>query len=520
MDGPAATNLGHFFAQTARRTPDRVAIVDLWGGQRRSLTYAELDHRTDLAGGLLASAGVRPGDRVALLVGNRAEFVEVFFGAMRIGAVPVPLNVRQPAAALSFMIRDAGASAVVLDPDVAPMGMDLAEDLGLPIRVALGTTAPGPGWISYDADLGRFPIAPPALSPDGIALQPYTAGSTGRAKGVRLTHRGMLWAIELNQRHWPSSPEDSGLVAVPLFHKNAMRGTIKPMLFAGGRAVIMPRFEPRAFLQALAQERVTFAGGVPAVFAMMLEHRDLIETLDFTALRSFSVGSAVVPIELIDALERAFPGVKVKEAYGLTEGGGPLRAPIDGRPMPRGSCGVPAPEHEVRLVDGDGNDTPTEGELWTRSPYVTDGYHNLPELSQERIIDGWLRTGDIFRIDAHGFYHFMGRVDDMFSCGGENIYPKEVENILFAHPAVKDACVVPVEHPVKGFVPCAMVAVHGGAKATAEDIKAFALENGPAYAHPRTVQIVASLPLTGAGKVDRRAVREMMRSQTVPPTGA
>lgn len=502
-------NLGYFFRRIVEAAPDRTALVDLWGGAERTLSYRALDARMERFASALRSLGLRPGDRLALLVGNRSEYIEIFFGAMRAGIVPVPLNIKQSIENLEFMIRDAGCVAAVADIEVLPGGTQLVEGLGLSGRILLGGVRTG--WTGYEDALSAAPSAfTPALSPDGIAFQPYTAGSTGRPKGVRLTHRGMLWSIHSTQKFWPTEESEVGLVAVPLFHKNAMRGTIKPVLAAGAKAVLMPRFEPRAFLEALARYKVTFSGGVPAIFTMLLQHQDLIAKLDFSRLKVFSIGSATVPIELVDSLERSFPTLKVKESYGLTEGGGPLRAPVDGRPTPRGSCGTVAEGYEVKLVRPDGEEGVLEGELWTRNPCVTEGYHNLPDVTREKIVDGWLRTGDVFRVDADGFFYFVGRADDMFSCGGENIYPREVEELLLRHPAVRDVCVAAIPHDVKGLVPAAAVALHQNISVSPEELKQFAIENGPAYAHPRRIAIVDELPLTGAGKPDRKAVNSLL----------
>ena len=500
-------NLGYFFRNVTASFPDRTALIDLWGGKERVLSYRELDRRTDRAAALLLSLGLAAGDRLALLVGNRSEYLEIFFGAMRAGIVPVPLNVKQTADNLKFMITDAGCAGAAVDASSVANGMAIVEACGLRVKIAL-EYAP-PGWADYAAADAPADFAP-AISPDGIAFQAYTAGSTGQAKGVRLTHAGMLWSIRSTQELWPMAPSEVGLVAVPLFHKNAMRGTIKPAFYAGACVVLMPRFDARAFLHAAARYQATFAGGVPAIFSMLLEQEDLLASLDLSSLKLFAIGSAVVPGELIDALERAFPSVKVKESYGLTEAGGPLRDPVPKRPVSRGSCGVPTPGYEVKLMGIDGREGVSEGELWTRNPCVTAGYHNLPEVTRQKIIDGWLRTGDVFRVDEDGFYYFMGRVDDMFSCGGENIYPKEVENLLLAHPAVREACVVPVPHPAKGFVPAAAVILHGRKTTTADELKSFCLERGPAFAHPRRVIIVDELPLSGAGKPDRKAIQQQL----------
>ena len=518
-----ARNLGFFFDAALARTPDKVAIIDLFGGRERAVTYAMLDARMDGVARMLARLGVAAGERVGMIVGNRVEFIEFFFGAMRMGAIPVPLNTRLARDTLSYVLADADCVAVLVDPASGRDALSVAAGVPLAHRLLLDEHAPG--FLAYEDELARPApdVAPPPLDDDAQAFQPYTSGSTGRPKGAIMTHRGMLWYVDYNQRYWPTEPDARGLVALPLFHKNALRGTVKPVLFAGGSFVLMPAYEPKAYLAALATYRCTYSRGVAAVFTMFLQHRAYIDTLDLSALRSMSIGSAVVTPELLDAVERALPHVKVSESYGLTEGGSPLRAPLDGRPVPRGSVGVPAPEVEVKLVDAHGVENAREGELLTRSPYVCLGYHKLPEITAQKLQDGWLRTGDMFWVDDDGFYYFRSRVDDMFSCGGENVYPKEVENLLFTHPDVANAVVTPVPHAVKGSVPAAMVVLRDGASTTAAQLKAFCLEKGPAYAHPRFIETVPALPLNGAGKIDRAAAQTTLAADylTAPqPAGA
>ena len=364
---------------------------------------------------------------------------------------------------------------------------------------------PGAGGEQPDARI----VEPMAF--DDIAFQPYTSGSTGVPKGIALTHGGMIWGIEHSQTYWPLSPSDRVIVAAPMFHKNAMRGSVKPSLRAGASLVIMRSFDPRRYLQALSDYKVTSCSGVPTMFAEMLRHSDLVESLDFSALKRISMGSAIVPTELIDRLMAAFK-VTVRESFGLTEGGGAIRQPIDGRVPPRGSVGLVAPELEVKLVAPNG-EVADEGECWIRSPYVLREYVNLPELSRERIKDGWLRTGDILRRDADGFHYYVTRIDDMFVCGGENIYPKEVENLALKHPDVANVAVAPLTHDTKGFAPAAMVVLKAGKHVGEQELQNFFAENGPAFAIPRAIMFVDTIPLNGAGKVDRPLIRRTMEER-------
>lgn len=517
---PRADNLGYWCHVAARAAPDALAIIDLSGDAPRELTYRRLDERLDRFANCLRLHGLQPGDRLAMAIGNRFEFVEIMYGAMRAGVVPVPLNTKLGAETIDYILRDAGCVAAVVEPAVNAHVAALVDAMAPRLRLILDGERDG--WHAYEATLAEYAadFTPPPIAPDHPSFQPYTSGSTGRPKGVVLTHAGQLWWIRAAQRYWPSSPADRVLTAVPLYHKNAMAGVIKPMLHVGGSVVILPNFEPRRFLATLSHYRCTATGGVPAVFTLLLQQKDLIASLDFSALRSLKIGSAPTPKELMDAVEAAF-GVPVRESYGLTEGGPVMIGPpLDGRAAPHGSAGVAWPEGEIKLVNASGAVNRHYGELWVRNPGVTPGYYNLPDVNAQRLKDGWLKTGDLFACDAEGFYYFKGRTDDMFNCGGENVYPLEVENLLLRHPAVADASVVPVPHAIKGEVPVAMVVRSRDGAADEEALKRFCLSNGPAYAHPRRIVFVEALPLNGPGKTDRKIVAAQMRAHlsdsTVP----
>jgi long-chain acyl-CoA synthetase len=504
-------NLGYFSWSAAQHRWDAVAIIDLSREQAIEVSYARFDERLDRFAGLMQGLGVGPGDRLAMAIGNRFEFLEVMYGAMRAGVVPVPLNTRLGAETLDYIIRDAGCVAAVVEPSTNPSIVDVIDRAGIRVRLAF---APVPAsWLDYEREVQLTPASfdPPQLPPDHPSFQPYTSGSTGRPKGVILTHAGQMWWIKTVQKYWPLAETDRALTAVPLYHKNAMAGAIKTFLHAGGSSIILPNFEPRRFLEALSHYRCTHSGGVPAVFTLLLQHRDLIDKLDFSALKGLKIGSAPTPRELQQAVEAAFK-VPVGESYGLTEGGPVMiGTPLDGRPVPKGSCGVAWPEGELKLVGPDGNEADDYGELWVKNPGVTPGYYNLPEVNRERIVDGWLKTGDLFSRDADGFFFFKGRTDDMFNSGGENIYPIEVEGLLLTHPDIADVSVVPYPHAVKGEVPVALVVNRKGSDVTERQIRDYALAKGPTYAHPRRVLFVDALPLSGVAKTDRGAVKKLVR---------
>ena len=504
-------NLGIFFDEATRNHPDNVAIIDLSEAEPRSYTYAELETEVRRAALALASAGLRKRERCVISIPNGVRFLALFLGALRLGVIPVPINFRLDVDKLQSIVRDARSRAIVGSPQHTATCCEVADKLDMNIR--LSTDDARPGWDDYRSLAAKQPdtrvLEPMAF--DDIAFQPYTSGSTGTPKGVALTHGGMIWGIEHSQRYWPLSPSDRVIVAAPMFHKNAMRGSVKPSLRAGASLVIMRSFDPRRYLQALADHKVTSCSGVPTMFAELLRQTDLIESLDFSALKRISMGSAIVPPQLIERLTDTFK-ISVRESFGLTEGGGAIRQPIDGRIPPRGSVGLVAPELEVKLVGPNGEDADV-GECWIRSPYVLREYVNLPELSRERIVDGWLRTGDVLRRDADGFFYYVTRIDDMFVCGGENIYPKEVENLALKHPDVANVAVAPLTHDTKGFAPAAMVVLKKGKAMTSEQLQNFFADNGPPFAIPRAILFVDQIPLNGAGKVDRPLIRRTLEER-------
>jgi acyl-CoA synthetase (AMP-forming)/AMP-acid ligase II len=487
-------NLGDVVADAPE--PGRTALIDLTDQARpRQWSFDDLDRAASgVARGLLGRGG-RRGDRVAILAANRAEYLAVFLGTLRAGLVAVPVNLKLPAAAIEHILRDAGASLVVVDHERRPL---------LPVGAAA---------VEFGADLDAFmdPGDFAAVEPgaDEVAMILYTSGSSGLPKGVPLTHAGALWTAERRLRTAPDLDRQCLLVAAPLYHMNAL--WVSCVVAFPGRAsvVLLPRFSARAYIDAIGRHRCTWLTAVPTMMALVLQEPAALAATDRSSVRRVLLGSAPLTQALIDRVKVAFPGALVTNGWGTTESG-----PVAFGPHPRGvprpdmALGYPEEGVDLRLVAGEDRDA-DEGVLEIRTPAMMSGYLNLPKKTGEVMTaDGYYVTGDVMRRDAAGFYYFVGRADDMFVCGGENIYPGEVETMLERHPGIRQACVVPVPDEVRGAKPVAFVVRAAGDGPNAEAVKQWALAQAPPYQHPRHVEFVTELPLAGTGKVDRKALME------------
>ena len=492
-------HLGYLTADAVRLHPDRPALAQ----DDAVISYAELDERADRVAGWLAGQGVRPGARVALLWRNDISYVAALLGVMRAGAVAVPLNSRQNDETLHYVLSDSASIGIL-----AGLG---EQDRGR----ALAALCAACGFVAGPAETQSAPRLDRVLphDPDAPCMQPYTSGSTGRPKGVPLTHRGQIWCADMVRKCYLFDETEVALLAAPLFHKNAAM-TLKSMLLAGGCCAVLPGFEPVAVLRAIDRYKVTYLSGVPAMYRMLLTETAELARCDVTSVRFASAGSAPVTVDLLEDFQRVF-GAPITEGYGLTEGGPDVLLTPRWGINKLGSLGLPLPGCQVQLRADDGV---TEvavgevGELWVSNPGVTPGYHGLPDVTSERIRDGWLATRDLMRRDSDGYHYFVGRSDDLINVGGENVYPKEVEQLLLRHPAVRDVAVLGGSHPVKGAVPVAFIVLTQPEAATAEELTAFFHRTGPHYAYPRVIEFVDELPLAGTGKVDRARLEERARA--------
>ena len=461
------------------------------------MSFRALDESCDALARGLVRAGLRPGDRIGILSLNRIEFVITLLGAMRAGVVPVPVNIKLAADTVHYILNDAGAKLVFAESTyrkLCPTALPLCE-YGDDFNVFL--------------DAGPFDAVEPA--PDTVAIQPYTSGSTGRPKGVLLNHHGQNWSRLILAHTRATTPDDVILVAAPLYHKNALNA-IKQGLTAGAQLIVMPQFNIERYIEAMGRYRATVISGVPTMMSMLLTRRDMLEKMDTSSVRTVMMGSAPSSAQLLHELKHVFPNAQALVVYGVTEGGPvPLGPHPDEKPRPPGSIGFPYAGTLAQLINGA---TPDEGELILKNPGILLGYHNLPAETAKRVRDGWYHSGDICRRDAEGFYYFVGRTDDMFVCGGENIFPIEVETLLEKHTSVHQACVLPFDHEMKGKVPYAFVVLRANQQATDDELKQFALAHGPAYQHPRRVFFLDQLPLAGTNKIDQQQLRQIVAART------
>ena len=493
-------NLGDLFDPS--RPEANSALIDCRDWENpRSLSHADIDRQVDACARALSARGLERGDRVGIFSLNRAELLIAYFAIMRAGYVAVPVNIKFSRETIDFILQDAqiklafcdGSSRALLPASLPVIDFDASG---------------GEGFAAF-LDAGPFTTVRPR--PGEIAMVLYTSGSTGRPKGVPLSHDGQLWAVRARVgagnlgRH-------RLLVAAPLFHMNAL-GVAKFVLAAGASMVLLPQFQARRYVEAIGRFKVTWLTSVPTMLALAMREHEALAGTDLSSVELIRAASAPITQALVDQVRQVFAKADLMLGYGTTEAGPVMFGPRPDISKPDLALGWPLPGVEVRLIGPDGG-AASEGELWIRTPANMRGYLNLPEKTAQVLTgDGWYKSGDVFRRDEAGAYTFVGRTDDMFVCGGENIYPGEVESLLERHPDIVQVCVVPVADEIKGWKPFAFVVARPGAQLTEQEVKRFALANAPAYQHPRGVAFMPELPLATTNKVDRQALGRLARER-------
>jgi acyl-CoA synthetase (AMP-forming)/AMP-acid ligase II len=474
-------------------SPERPAL--LFGDD--VTTYAQLRDRIGRLATQLGSRGVSPGDRVAYLGPNHPAFVETMFATHLLGAIFVPLNFRLAGPEIDYMLRHSGATVLVHAPGSA---FSARPDIVVEVGDAYEN------WLRGAAEPAAIDVP---VEPGDVAFILYTSGTTGRPKGATLTHSNVVWNCYNLLVGVDVAGDEVTLIGAPLFHVAALDQCLLPTFLKGGRSVIMPGWDVATAFDLIEAHRVTWMFGVAAMFAGLAQSPRWPDA-DLSSLRSVMSGGAPVPEALIAAYQQR--GLTFCQGYGMTETA-PGATFLEARESVRhlGSAGQPVFFADVRCVRPDLTDTePDEpGEVLVRGPNVTPGYWNDPQATRDALTDGgWFRSGDIARVDADGHFHIVDRVKDMYISGGENVYPAEVEAVLFEHPAVAEAAVVGVPDPKWGEVGRAFVVALPGAALDAASVRDFLAPRLARYKIPVYVDVVPGLPRTGSGKVRKAELRD------------
>jgi long-chain acyl-CoA synthetase len=505
-------NLADPLRENAREHPGKTALV---AGPAR-LTYAELAAAAERLAAGLKRIGVRRGQHVALLLPNVPQFTISYYAAQLLGCPVVPLNVLLTKDDIAYHLRDSDAVALIVwegflaAAQPACAAVPTCANLIVAKADPKDTSAPS-GAHSLTALMASDDAVREAADtmPDDTAVILYTSGTTGRPKGAELSHFNLLHNAETMATKLLDYGKDTvSLCVLPLFHSFGQTVIQNATLLSRGMVVLVPRFDPKATFEHMQQHRVTLFAGVPTMYFALLHYPDA-DRYDVSSLRHCITGGAPMPVEVLHSFDRKY-NVNVLEGYGLSETSPAASFNRLDRPRKPGSIGIPLPGVEFKLVDDAGNvigDPLVPGEICIRGPCVMKGYYKKPEATVESITNGWFKSGDVAHRDADGFYFIVDRKKDMIIRGGFNVYPREIEEVLYAHPAVVEAAVIGVPHERHGEEIKAILVAKPGTTIDADEVIAYCKERLAAFKYPRLIEVRESLPKTATGKILKRALR-------------
>jgi acyl-CoA synthetase (AMP-forming)/AMP-acid ligase II len=499
---------------------ENIAEIPFFHGRRRgakaaihappgdTLTYAELDDRCRRFAAFLGERGIEPGDRVAILLPNVPEFVVAYFGAIAAGCVAVPVNTRLVAKEAGYILSDCSAAAAVTTRE--RYGALSAEGEGRSVSTWILVDADSPGTFPFREAVARDPVPEPArVDPDDLAVLLYTSGTTGFPKGAMLSHRNTLFNVSSCRATLSYREDDVGLLTLPLFHVTGLNSQLVALLACGATVVLQREYDTTRMLELLTRHRATALFFVPAIYKLITLREDL-GRFDLSAVRVAAYGGAPMAPETIVALGRIMPG-ELHNCYGLTECSSlGTVLPSENALSHSESVGRPVPGTRAEIRGPDGAPLPPGaiGELYLRGPHIVKGYFNAPEKTAEAIRDGWLRTGDVARIDGDGFVYILDRAKDMINRGGEKIYSLEVENVLYTCPGVAEAAVFGIPHPVFGEIPAARLVPLPGATIDPEKVRDYCSARLADYKVPVQVEVADRIPRNPGGKVLKKELRK------------
>jgi long-chain acyl-CoA synthetase len=493
-----SSNLVRVLTDTAARQPDRPAIqLD-----DTVLTYGQLDAACARAAGLLRGKGMQPGDRVGVMLPNVPYFPIIYYGILRAGGTVVPMNVLLKEREVAFYLSDPGAKLLFAWHDFADAALTGARE------AAAECVLVKPG--EFDALLGQAEPATDVVDVAGgdTAVILYTSGTTGKPKGAELTHDSLYTNAAITaDTLGNTTPDDVVLGALPLFHSFGQTCSMNATMYAGGRLTMLPRFDPAKALEVMQRDGVTIFMGVPTMYTALLNYPDRA-SYDTSRLRQCTSGGAAIPVEVLKGFEDAF-GCSVLEGYGLSETSPVASFNHPDRDHKPGSIGTPIKDVEMKVADDDGTEVPPGevGQIFIRGHNVMKGYWNRPEATAEVMKDGWFATGDMARVDEEGYYFIVDRKKDMIIRGGYNVYPREIEEVIYEHPAIREAAVIGVPHAELGEEVAAVVVAKEGQSLDVDELRGFVKERVANYKYPRHIWVTDELPKGPTGKILKREIR-------------
>ena len=496
-------NLGSILHANANEDPEAIVLRagDL------EMTYGELNRAVCGVAASLRERGVSPGDKVALLVPNVPEFTIAYFGILYAGATVVPINVLAAAPEVTYFLEDSDARLLIVHPLFEEQGREGAKPGSVPVVIADGDDNVDTIGTMAKAD----PVdVPHPTSPDQTAVILYTSGTTGKPKGAELTHSNLLinCAIVVPKLMPATATAHRALATLPLFHSFGQTVIQNGMIATGGSFTLLARFTPEDAFELIERDRLTVFAGVPTMYFALLHHR-ADRAHDVSSLEICMTGGAPMPVEVMNSFEEKY-NVEILEGFGLSETSPIASFNQIGKPRKAGSIGYPVWGVDLCIVNEADEKLPDDerGEICIRGHNIMRGYLNRPDATKETLRNGWFHSGDIGYRDSDGCYWIVDRIKDMILRGGFNVYPREVEEVLYEHEDVMEAAVIGVPHESHGEEVKAVVALTEDGKASPEDLKAFCKERLAAYKYPRFVEIVAELPKGPSGKILKRELRD------------
>ncbi|MCL5126304.1 MAG: long-chain-fatty-acid--CoA ligase [Deltaproteobacteria bacterium] len=501
--------VGYLLENAANRFADKIAL----SYERRDYTYSDLNSRVNRLANFMSERGVRKGDVVATLMKNSNFQIEVYWSCAKIGAIFAPLNCRLQKTELEHLILHSGAKTLIFGHEFS----GAVEYLNDVCSINLLIQASGvlhPCSLNYEQILeGSSDTAPGASVSESDACQLlYTSGTTGKPKGVILSHGNVLWNVMNCLLTRRDSDKDVLLLVGPLYHAAGLNSHLTPKITVGAKVVVMKEFDSQNMMKLIEQHKVTVVSAAPSLYHILFESPDL-ERYDVSSVVSCSVGASICPTETKEDIVRFFPNIKgVLDVYGATEATCNISIldADDWLSKPQ-SVGKGLPFTRIRVVDGTGHDVSINqvGEIICKGPNIMAGYHRDPEETRRVLRDGWLHTGDLGMLDQDGYLSIVGRLKDIIISGGENIYPREVEEVLFAHSKIKEAAVIGVKHLKWGEAVKAMVVLKTGQKATEKEIIEYCKQHIASYKAPKLVDFLDEIPKTSSGKIDKKLLKSL-----------